>query len=66
MVELEQVERQVAQLNPSDFEEFKRWFREYEWREWDSKIERDSKSGKLKSLAEKALADHAAGRTSPL
>ena len=66
MNDLEHVERQVQRLSRSDFFRFKEWFREYEWREWDSQIEQDSKSGKLKELAEKTLADHAAGRTTPL
>jgi len=63
MTVLEHVEMQVQQLTPVDFAKFREWFREYEWKEWDRQIEQDSKSGKLKALAEKALADHAAGRT---
>ncbi|MBK1640910.1 hypothetical protein CKO12_03255 [Chromatium okenii] len=66
MTKLEQIEHQVKQLNPADFAEIKECFLEYEWQEWDQKIEQDAKSGKLKALAEKALADHAAGRTNPL
>ena len=66
MTALEQVEIQVQQLSPSDFAKFRAWFQEYAWQEWDRKIEQDSKFGKLKALAEKALADHAAGRTKPL
>jgi len=66
MTALEHLETQVQQLSPSDFAKFRKWFQEYAWQEWDRKIEQDSKSGKLKALAEKALADHAAGRTKPL
>lgn len=66
MTNLEYVETQVQQLSPSDFTKFREWFHEYEWQEWDRQIEQDSKSGKLKALAEKALADHVAGRTNPL
>jgi len=66
MADLTYVEHQVQQLSPSDFVKFREWFREYEWQAWDHQIEHDSKSGKLKALAEKALADHAAGRTKPL
>ena len=64
MTNLEHVETQVKQLSPSDFAKFKEWFHEYEWQEWDRQIEQDSKSGKLKALAEKALT-HAAGRARP-
>ena len=66
MTTLEYVEAQVQQLSPSDFAKFREWFQEYTWQKWDRQIEQDSKSGKLKALAEKALADHVAGRTKPL
>ena len=41
-------------------------FPEYQWQEWDHQIEHDSKTGRLKALAEKALSDHLAGRTRPV
>lgn len=66
MTELEQIEDRVLKLSATDFEEFRKWFREQEWNEWDRQIEQDSESGKLKTLAEKVLADHAAGRTTPI
>ncbi len=66
MTNLEQIETQVQQLSLSDFAKFREWFHEYEWQAWDRQIEQHSKSGKLKALAEKALADHAAGRIKPL
>jgi len=66
MADLAYVEHQVQQLSPSDITKFRGWLREYEWQAWDRQIEHDSKSGKLKALAEKALVDHAAGRTKPL
>ncbi len=64
MTTLEHLELQVQQLAPSDFAKFRTWFHEYEWQAWDRQIENDSKAEKLKTLAGKALADHAAGRTS--
>ncbi|AIE74993.1 MULTISPECIES: hypothetical protein [unclassified Synechocystis] len=66
MGNLEQIETQIKQLSPSDFAKFREWFHEYDWQNWDRQIEQDSKSGKLKALAEKALADHHAGRTKTL
>ena len=63
MVTVEQLEQQIQQLSPHDFEKFREWFHEYEWQAWDRQIEKDSKGGKLRVLADKALADHAAGRT---
>lgn len=66
MTELEQIESRVLKLSLADFEEFRKWFREQEWGEWDRQIERDSDSGKFKAVTERVLADHAAGRTSPM
>ena len=65
MTDIEQLELQVKQLAPQDFEKFREWFHAYEWQAWDRQIEADSaKPGKLKDLAEKARAEHAAGQTS--
>jgi hypothetical protein len=66
MTELEQIENRVLKLSLADFEEFRKWFREQEWGEWDRQIEHDSDSGKFKAVTERVLADHAAGRTSPI
>ena len=66
MTAFEEIATQVQQLNPADLAKFREWFAEYSWQEWDAQIELDSKSGKLKALAQKALADHAAGKTERL
>ena len=61
MTNVEYVETKIKQLSPSDFVKFREWFHEYEWQKWDRQIEKDSKSGQLKTLAEKALTDYAVG-----
>lgn len=63
MTEIEHIELQVKQLSAPEFAKFKAWFHEYEWQAWDRQLETDVGAGKLKALASKALADHAAGRT---
>ncbi len=63
MTAIEHIEDQVQHLSPPDFEKFCEWFHAYEWQAWDRQIEKDVKAGKLDLLANKALADHAAGRT---
>lgn len=60
---VEQIEHQVQQLSQSEFAKFREWFHEYEWQAWDRQLEKDVEAGKLDALAEKALADHATGRT---
>ena len=42
------------------------WLDERAEAEWDAQIERDEYAGRLDALAERALAEHRAGRTRPL
>lgn len=60
---IKHIEDEVRQLSPIDFAKFREWFYEYEWQAWDRQIEKDVKAGKLNLLANKALADHSAART---
>ena len=66
MTKLEQIEKSVAELHPEELEAFTKWFEEFQADLWDRQIEADSNAGKLDKFAEKALADHRAGRTRPL
>jgi len=63
---VETLERQVEQLAPKEFAEFRNWFLEFEADAWDRQIEQDAKAGKLDALVRKALEDYAAGRTTLL
>lgn len=66
MTKLEKIERDVKALTPDELARFRDWFAEYEAELWDARIEADAKAGRLDSLADKALAEHRAGRTRPL
>lgn len=66
MSKVEILEREVKQLTREELGQFRDWFLAYEWEAWDRQIEQDSKAGKLDRLAQKALDDHARGRTKPL
>jgi len=66
MSAVEAIERQVAQLDPTELAQFREWFLEFEADAWDRQMEQDAKAGKLDALANKALDDHKAGRTTPL
>ena len=65
MGKVESIEQQIQALSPEDLAEFRAWFREFDWAAWDRQLERDVSSGKLDALAEKALRDHASGKTTP-
>jgi hypothetical protein len=66
MGKVEKIELEVQGLSPAELEEFRAWFLEYDWAAWDRQLERDVQAGSLDDLAEKALRDHAAGKTTPL
>ena len=66
MGKVERIERDVQALSPEELAEFRAWFLEFDWAAWDRQVERDVQAGRLDDLAEKALRDHAAGKTTPL
>jgi hypothetical protein len=66
MGKLENLEHEIQSLSPQELAEFRAWFLEFDWAAWDRQIERDVRAGKLDALAEKAIRDHASGKTTPL
>lgn len=66
MTKLEKIEREIEALGPDELARFRRWFAEYDAAKWDAQIEADARAGRLDAMAEKALADHRAGRTRSL
>ena len=66
MTKLEQIEKSVAELSEDELKAFAKWFEELQADLWDRQIEADAKAGKLDKFAERALAEHRAGRTRPL
>jgi hypothetical protein len=65
MGKVEKLEHEVKGLSPEELAEFRKWFSEFDWAVWDAQLERDVRAGRLDALAEKALADHAARKTTP-
>ena len=63
MGDVENLERQVKDLSPEELAAFRKWFLAYEWEVWERQLEQDVTAGKLDVLAEKALRDHAAGKS---
>ena len=66
MGDVENLERQVKDLSPEELAAFRKWFLAYDCEVWDRQLEQDVAAGKLDALAEKALRDHAAGKSSRL
>ena len=63
---IEDLEKAVAKLPPSDLARFRAWFEEFDAARFDQKIERDAMSGKLDRLADQAIDDHRKGRAREL
>jgi hypothetical protein len=55
MTKIEELERVVASLTAEEYREFRRWFLERDWEQWDRQIEEDSRAGKLDFLVREAL-----------
>ncbi len=66
MSKVELIEQQIQALSAQELAQLRTWFLEFDWALWDRQLERDVAAGKLDALAEKALRDHAAGKTTPL
>jgi len=63
MTRVQRLEQEIQELTRRELAAFRKWFQEYDAADWDRQIEEDALAGKLDKLAEKALADHKAGRT---
>jgi hypothetical protein len=66
MGKVEQIEGEVRSLSSDELRTVRDWFTRYDAEIWDRQIEADSKAGKLRALADRALADHQQGRSTIL
>jgi len=66
MSRVEKIESQISEFSPAELAAFREWFAAYDANAWDRQFESDVKAGKLDRLADQALKDHAAGRSSEL
>jgi hypothetical protein len=63
---VEDLEKAVASLTQRELDRFRDWFGAFDSARFDAKIERDAQNGLLDKLADKAAADHRAGRNREL
>lgn len=54
MTKLEELERAITSLSDEEYREFRRWFLERDWEQWDRQIVEDSAAGKLDFLIKEA------------
>ncbi len=63
---LQELKNSIAKLSPDELAKFREWFLDFDSARFDKRIETDASDGRLDSLADSALRDHAAGESKPL
>ena len=66
MSRVERIEGEVQNLSAEELKAFRDWFARFDAVVWDEQMEADAGSGKLRSLAKRALEDHEAGHSTVL
>ena len=66
MNRVEKIEDEISKLTSEELAALRDWLIEFEATIWDQQFEADVKAGKLDRMAERALRDHAAGRSTKL
>jgi hypothetical protein len=66
MTKLEELEKSVSALAPSEMDQFADWFDQFRAAQWDAQIEIDRKNPHLNALADGAVTAHRNGQTTSL
>ena len=66
MSRVERIAGEIQNLSAEELKAFRDWFTRFDAAAWDEQIEADATNGRLDSLAERALKDHKAGRSTVL
>ena len=66
MSKVETIEGEIQELSPKELAELRDWFANFGADAWDRQLEADAKAGKLDALAERAMQEHLAGRSTRL
>jgi hypothetical protein len=66
MGRIESLQEQVRALSGDELAQFRAWFLDRDWDDWDTQLEDDVRAGRLDAIANQALRDHTAGKSTPL
>ena len=66
MSRVENIENQIKELSQEELTALRQWFADFDGDAWDRQMEADINAGRLDTLAERALRDHEAGRSTKL
>jgi len=62
-MKLQELENSISQLPPEDLAKFRDWFWGFDAKNWDKQLEADVFAGRLDNLAEEAIREHRAGKS---
>ena len=66
MSTVEHIEDEIRNMSPDELVRFRKWFLEFDSRQWDEEIEQDAKAGNLDKIAEQAIQSYGNGKASEL
>ncbi|MBZ5634085.1 MAG: hypothetical protein LAO55_13260 [Acidobacteriia bacterium] len=66
MSRVEKIENEIKELSQDELTALREWFAGFDADAWDRQMEADVNAGRLENLAERALRDHEAGRSTKL
>ena len=66
MRSVEEIEAEIAKLNPLEVRQIGKWLAEYEAKLWDRQIGNDAADGKLDRFVKEAFKEYRKGNTRPL
>jgi len=61
MSTLKQIETAILNLSTDEFKQFKQWFLDLDYQQWEQQLEQDVVTGKLEELANEAIAEFESG-----
>lgn len=59
---IEEIKNAIVSLPTDEYRQFRDWFLERDWEQWDKQIQADSESGKLDFLVEEAMDEKSRGK----
>lgn len=65
-IAIEEIENEIVNLPQDQLRKFRAWYESFDSNAWDEQIEHDVMTGKLDALANAAIADHEAGKSTKL
>jgi len=65
-IAIEEIENEIVNLPQDQLRKFRAWYESFDSNAWDEQIEHDVMTGKLDALANAAISDHEAGKSTKL